>query len=143
MDAEDAVAKAFFKVYRSIGRSSFASVEKFEAWLMKILINEALAILRKRPRFPTQDLSTCINKAYENENIIAELSTEEVLTLIRGLPDGYRTVLNLYAMEGYSHPEISELLNISVGTSRSQLSKARKLLRERIQQLNLYEYRTI
>ncbi len=138
MEAEDVIISVFVKVFSAIKKSSFESVKRFEAWLRKIVVNESLSVLRKKHRFRIVELGDIKKMAYSDSSILDELSVKEILELISKLPTGYRTVLNLYAIEGYNHLEISELLGISVGASKSQLSKARAHLKRKINKLDNY-----
>ena len=140
MAAEDVVANSFIKIFRVVGRGSFEEVASFEAWIRRIVINESLTILRKKHRLVDLELVDKKRLAILDNDALSDLATEEVLGQIKKLPMGYRTVLNLFAIEGFSHLEISELLGISIGASKSQLSKARALLRKRMNQLKQYEY---
>ena len=125
MDAENVLSEGFFKAFTKIGQFGFKG--SFEGWLRKIMVNEALGFLRKRNDF---------NLALEASNLqIAgpsnpedDLAAKSILELLNHLPTGYRTVFNLYAIEGYKHREIAKKLDISINTSKSQLIKARKRL---------------
>ena len=124
-DAEEALGNAFLKIYLSL--SQYNGSGSFEGWMKKVAVRTCLDFLRAK--------SSPFDLDWEHE--IAEepvgLDDEEyLLFLVSQLPVGYRTVFNLYAIEGYKHLEISELLNISEGTSKSQLSKARRILKEHI-----------
>ena len=124
-DAEEALGNAFLKIYLSL--SQYNGSGSFEGWMKKVAVRTCLDFLRAK--------SSPFDLDWEHE--IAEepvgLDDEEYLLFLVGqLPVGYRTVFNLYAIEGYKHLEISELLNISEGTSKSQLSKARRILKEHI-----------
>lgn len=140
MDAEDAVANAFIKIFSSIKKCTFEEVYLFEAWMQRITINESLNILRKRYKFPTTELIERDFGPEFDQNIFSDFTVNEILDIIRKLPLGYRTVLNLFALEGFSHEEISDMLGISVGASKSQLSKARALLKKKLNQLEKHEF---
>ncbi len=142
MTAEDAVANAFIKIFNRVGRATFNEVNGFEAWIRRIIINESLTILRQRYRF--QDMETLDQSRTPNFDnpVLSEMALQEVMVLVKKLPLGYRTVLNLFAVEGFSHVEISQLLGISIGASKSQLSKARAMLKKKMNQLRRYEYGT-
>jgi RNA polymerase sigma-70 factor (ECF subfamily) len=95
------------------------------------MVNMAIAHYRKKARFQTTDIET----AYEvkvDETALSGMSSQEILKMIQELPTGYRTIFNLYEIEGYTHPEISEMIGISVGTSKSQLSRAKEMLRNKL-----------
>ena len=140
MAAEDAVANSFIKIFRGIDRADFQEIAGFEAWIRRIVINESLTVLRRKHRLVDLDTVDKKRLVILDEDVLSGLSTQEVLGQIKKLPLGYRTVLNLFAIEGFTHLEISELLGISIGASKSQLSKARAMLRKRMNQLKQYEY---
>jgi RNA polymerase sigma factor (sigma-70 family) len=128
MQAEDVMIGGFVKVFEKI--NGFKSEGSFEGWIRRIMINEALAFLRKQKSL---GLTVAMEDLYEEPVFTAEdtgLEAEDLLKLVQQLPDGYRTVFNLFAIEGYSHQEIAEMLHISEGTSKSQLSRARNLLQQ-------------
>lgn len=140
MAAEDAVAQGFAKAFREMAKCQFDSVAKLEAWLRRIVINEALGILREQKRWNWTELKEAEDQPSELEDQLSGLSAAEILQLIAGLPPGYRAVFNLALIEGYSHPEIGQMLNISEGTSKSQLSKARSFLKNKLSKLYRHDY---
>ena len=126
MEAEDIMQDAFIKVFDNISKFQFKG--SFEGWIRRIVVNTALKNYSKKS-FQKEHIG--IEQYPEiplDPNIYSDLYEEELLKLVEKLPDGYRLVFNLYVIEGYSHKEIAELLNIQESTSRSQLVKARKLL---------------
>lgn len=128
-DAQDVLQEGFIKVFSKIG--NFAGRGSLEGWIRRIMVHQAIEHYRKRSRYFMVD----IDEAYDvglAPSTLEALSREEILALVQSLPPGYRTVFNLYVVEGYSHEEIGELLNIAAGTSKSQLSRAKSLLREMI-----------
>lgn len=129
-DAEDVLLKAFFKVLQHIGRFEYRGQGSLEAWIRRIVVNEALMFLRKQPFewVPVEEAQT------QPSDMQADISlhAEDIIREVRELAPGFRAVFNLYAIEGYTHPEIAELLGISEGTSKSQLSRARQILREKL-----------
>ena len=132
MDAEEVLINGFMKVYLHVGR--FEQKGSFEGWVRRIMVNEALQHLRKQ-----EPMHLAIEKehnylASEDASADSEMTAEEMMELLLELPAGYRAVFNLYAIEGYSHKEIAEMLNISEGTSKSQLSKARAMLQRMLAQ---------
>lgn len=130
MEAEDILQDAFVKVFDNI--SKFESKGSFEGWIRRIVVNTALKNYKKKS---IRNEQIGLENHYEipkDPSVYAHLNTEEVLKLVAKLPEGYRMVFNLYAIEGYSHKEIAELLNIQESTSRSQLVKARKMLQQQI-----------
>lgn len=135
VDAEDAVAESFCAIFENIPKAKFENVLFFEAWLKRITVNEALKALKKRANF--QLLSDTQYDAFIiKDEIIESLTAIQILELVSQLPVGYRTVFNLYEIEGFTHTEIAKLLNITEGTSKSQLSKAKGLLQKRIIELD-------
>jgi RNA polymerase sigma-70 factor, ECF subfamily len=131
MTAEDLVVDSFLKIFDGAPNFRFESLRSFEAWMKKIVVNESLMLLRKQANFHLMPESEAIEVPVE-ETAIDNISSDEIYQLIAELPDGYRTVSNLFAIEGYSHKEIAEQLNINEGTSKSQLNHARKLLQKKI-----------
>lgn len=132
-DAEDIHLQAFFKVFKSISNFEYRGEGSLFGWIRRIVVNEALMFLRKK-RFewvPVDEARTEETDVRPDDG----LKAEDIIRVVRELPTGFRTVFNLYAVEGYSHKEIAEMLDISEGTSKSQLSRARQLLRERLTQL--------
>ncbi|MBC8081770.1 MAG: sigma-70 family RNA polymerase sigma factor [Hymenobacter sp.] len=129
-DAEEALLSGFAKMFRAL--SQYRHEGSFEGWVRRIMVNEALGMLRRKEplHLVIDDLTHEVPAtAAEAES---QLNAADMLALLAGLPAGYRTVFNLYALEGYTHPEIGELLGISEGTSKSQLSKARAMLQRRL-----------
>ena len=112
----------------------FEALDKFDAergtfanWSNRVIVNEALKYLKKHQWQQTfEDIEMATGRADVSENILEKITAKELTALIQQLPLGYRVVFNMYEIEGYSHKEIAETLNISVGTSKSQLSKAKK-----------------
>ena len=129
----------FFKVFSNL--KSFKNEGSFEGWIRKIMVRESISFLRqqKKIEFSVEDVE--VQKNYSN-NINTELEVEEIQEVIDTLPEGYKIVFNMYAIEGYKHHEIAEILNISKGTSKSQLFKARKMLQQKINKLNNTSYGT-
>ncbi len=127
-DAEEALVTGLFKVFSQI--ESYSGAGSFEGWIRRIVVNEALMKLRKGNNllFPGDELN--IAEASDSFSIEAELSAREILELLDTLPTGYRTIFNLYVLEGYKHQEIADLLGISINTSKSQLILAKEKLRQ-------------
>ncbi|ARK10359.1 RNA polymerase sigma factor [Fibrivirga algicola] len=128
-DAEEVLMTAFLKIFRSLSDFVYRDDNGFEAWMRRIVVNEALLHLRSNrtlPLFQKDELT--VEPVADGQLPDGELDAEQIYEFIRELPPGYRTVFNLYAIEGYTHREIAGQLNISENTSKSQLSKARALL---------------
>ncbi len=123
--AEDVLVHAMYKVMTKI--DSYSGTGSFEGWMKRIVINESLMELRRNKN---HQLTLSIDDIYEEPEVAFEdhLEYEEVLALLNDLPLGYRTVFNLYVIEGYKHREIAEQLGISINTSKSQLILARRRL---------------
>lgn len=134
-DAEDVLQNALIKVFTKVEQFDIKK-GSFKSWSSKIVVNENLMFIRKKVKsFQVDELNDEIYVPDENESPLDQLSARELTGLIARLPDGYKTVFNLYVIDGYNHPEISDMLNISVGTSKSQLFKARKMLQAKLEQL--------
>ena len=138
--AEEILHNGFLKIFNGLLQFNYTTDAAFIAWLNKIMINECLMDLRKKNNFllVTKDEAENISV---DELIENKLNADTIYTLITQLPIGYRTVFNLYCIEGYSHNEIAIALNISEGTSKSQLNKARKMLQQLIANNENYENR--
>lgn len=128
--AEDLLQVGFIKVFTNI--KSFRGDGSFEGWLRRIFVNTGIEHYRKsNPLYSINDAKEDFSRRIDNE-AINNLAAEDVLHCVNQLSDGYRTVFNLYVMEGYTHKEIGELLGINEGTSKSQLARARYILQETI-----------
>lgn len=132
--AEDIMITAFMKVFTHL--ANFEHKGSFEGWIRRIMVNECLSFLRANKRLSF--LEDSFYKEPGFNNIESELSVDDIQSLIDALPDGYRTIFNLYAIEGYKHKEIAEMLGISEGTSKSQLSHARSQLQAQINKQKNY-----
>lgn len=132
--AQDVMIKAFMIVFDKL--SQFRNEGSFEGWVRRIMVNESLSWLRKNKSMYLEVDIESANAAIDYDMISAQLNAEDLMTLIDALPFGYRTVFNLYAIEGYSHSEIANQLGINVNTSKSQLSRARALLQRKIADLD-------
>ena len=131
-EAEDAMIQSLLKALQRI--STFKAEGSLEAWVKRIAINECLTLIKKNVLFNVVSLSDI---AEEDEDYICEdVDAEYLLRYIADLPSGYRAVFNLYAVEGYAHSEIAEMLGISVNTSKSQLCRARTLLQKKLKIYN-------
>lgn len=132
-EAEEILSNGFIKVFKNI--KQYESKGSFEGWVRKIIVNEAINYIRYKKNLFVETNQEWFEIGHEDLN--QKNDAQEILSLIDALPIGYKTVFNLYAIEGYPHKEIAELLGISEGTSKSQLSKARNLLQQRISGLNV------
>lgn len=130
--AEDVLQDAFIKIYRYIDQFRFDC--PLEAWLKRIVINTALKYIRtQQPWDQAADVDEMAPIIAQDDLTLPTLNYQYLLALIQELPPGCRAVFNLFAIEGYSHPEIAEMLDISEGTSKSQYSRARALLQHKLQ----------
>jgi RNA polymerase sigma-70 factor (ECF subfamily) len=127
--AEEVMMNGFLKVFQQIQQFEYQNDGATINWIKKIMINECLQVLRKKTSFLTVEEKNAAEISVD-EDALATLSASEILILITQLPIGYRTVFNLYILDDMSHKEISMLLGISEGTSKSQLSKAKQMLQQ-------------
>jgi len=128
-EAEDIMIKGFVKVFQKIQTFEYRGQGSLKGWIKRIMINESLMVLRKT-QLDTNPISEQAYQVASPAELDEHLIAEDIYKIVKNLPNGYRTVFNLFAIEGYSHKEISDLLNISINTSKSQLSKARALLKK-------------
>lgn len=133
-EAEDILQEGFIRIFDNIKKFSFNG--SFEGWVRRIMINCALRNFRKSSYQREQIGIGDEMDMHEDATVYDKLSENELLALINQLPEGYKMVFNLYAIEGFSHKEIADMLEINEGTSRSQLNKARKFLQKKIYQLS-------
>ena len=131
--AQDVMIKAFMVVFDKL--SQFRHEGSFEGWVRRIMVNESLSWLRKNKSMYLEVEIESADKEIDFEVISGQLNMEDIMALVHSLPSGYRTVFNLYAIEGYSHAEIAQQLGINVNTSKSQLSRARILLQKKLADL--------
>jgi RNA polymerase sigma factor (sigma-70 family) len=132
-EAEDIMITGFAKAFERLGQ--FREEGSFEGWLRRLMVNESLGYLRKTKNLQLQVSINDEEVQIEDSTIGDHLEASELMMMIESLPDGYRTVFNLYAIEGYSHKEIAEQLGINENTSKSQLSRARDFLKRKINQM--------
>ena len=128
-DAEEVMLDGFYKFFKTIGTFSYQGDAELFGWIKKIMINECLMFLRKKNVFTLVSDAEAENISLD-EDLLDRLSAAEIFNLIVQLPVGYRTVFNLYEIEGMPHKDIAALLGISEGTSKSQLSKSKILLQK-------------
>lgn len=132
--AEDIMITAFMKVFTNLG--NFEHKGSFEGWIRRIMVNECISYLRVQKKVSFLEDEFYVEDTFNN--IESHFSVEDIQTLIDSLPDGYKMVFNLYAIEGFKHQEIAKMLGINEGTSKSQLSHARKMLQEQVNKLKNY-----
>lgn len=136
-DAEEVMSTGFSKVFKALPNYNDHGNGSFEAWVRKIMVNECLMFIRKQKKSPLM-VSLEDNNHSTDHEVLDKLSADELYALILKIPDGYSTVFNLYEIEGYSHAEIADKLGISIGTSKSQLSKAKAYLKVLITKTGLH-----
>ncbi|SCY71259.1 RNA polymerase sigma factor [Flavobacterium caeni] len=136
--AEDLMITAFMKVFAHL--KHFENKGSFEGWIRRIMVNECISFIRAQKKIGYLEDEYYQEDAFNN--IESNLSVDDIQTLIDALPDGYKMVFNLYAIEGYKHQEIGALLGISESTSKSQLHHARKMLQQQINQQKNYSHGT-
>ncbi len=129
-EAEDVMIAGFMKIFTNL--KQYEAKGSFEGWMKRIMVNESLMYIRRnKAMYVEVDIDHAVKSPdynWSNSN----LETEDLNKMIEDLPTGYRTIFNLYAIEGYSHKEIGEMLNISESTSKSQLSRARVILQSKV-----------
>lgn len=132
--ARDILQEGFVKVFTNM--VSYEGKGSFEGWMRKIFVNCSLEYLRKSDVLrESADLDSTAELIEPDASAISQMSSKELMALIGELPDGFRTVFNLFGIEGYSHKEIAEMLDITESTSRSQYTRARQLLQKKISAL--------
>ncbi|MDZ7608341.1 MAG: RNA polymerase sigma factor [Cyclobacteriaceae bacterium] len=129
-EAEDVMVTGFARIFSAIHQ--YEGKGSFEGWMKRIVINEALGYLRKNKTMYLETDIEAADRQPDYERAESTLEAEDLMKMIGALPPGYRTIFNLYAIEGYSHKEIGELLGINENTSKSQLSRARVYLQKKI-----------
>ena len=131
-DAQDLLQEGFIKIYKNLDK--FRSEGSFEGWMRRVFVNTSIEHFRRKVN---------LNSITENEekgiedstwNVLDSLAEKDIIQLIQELSNGYRTVFNLYVVEGYSHKEIGDMLGISEGTSKSQLARAKMILQKKVNQ---------
>jgi RNA polymerase sigma factor (sigma-70 family) len=129
-DAQDLLQEGFLKVYKNL--HSFRAEGSFEGWIRRVVVFTCIEHLRRKPKPMVSDFE---NLPIEDKalNGYDKIAMEDLLKIISELSDGYRTVVNLYLIEGFSHKEIAEMLGINEGTSKSQLARAKQILQKKIE----------
>jgi RNA polymerase sigma-70 factor (ECF subfamily) len=132
-EAEDNLQDGFVKVFTNI--KNFRHEGSLEGWIRRIMVNVSLEKFRKqRSLFPVEDVG--VFEAFQyTEEILDLITSEELLSLVQQLPPRYKMVFNLFVIEGYSHQQVSEAMGIDVGTSKSDLARARKILKRKVNKL--------
>lgn len=133
-DAQDILQEGFIKVFENL--KSLKNFGSLEGWMKRIFVNEALRFIEKNKRLISVDISNASQITSEDAGILDQFCTDDITKIIQALPDKMRIVFNMYAIEGYSHQEIADELNISVGTSKSNLHDARKQIKRNLSLIN-------
>lgn len=133
-EAEDFLQEGFIKIYANLYQ--YRPIGSFSSWLRKVVVNVALQKLRrKKTPFADVEIDRIADAVESTEDIFSQFGAKMLIRLIQQLPDGYRTVFNMYVIEGYSHKEIAAQLGINEATSKSQLSRAKAALRKMLEQV--------
>jgi len=128
-EAQDILQEGFIKVYQKIGQ--FKSTGPLGGWIRMVMINTALIQIRNNKKWEnTIEVSSAYDLSTDDYTVLDKLSADELMRIINGLPDGYRTVFNLFVIEGYPHKEIAKMLEVSESTSKTQFRKARLYLKK-------------
>ena len=132
-DAQDLLQEGFIKVFRNLEK--FRKEGSFEGWIRRVFVNTAIEHYRRKVNLNT--ISEKEERTIEDGswNILDHLAAKDIIELVQGLSPGYRSVFNMYVIEGYSHKEIGDLLGISEGTSKSQLARAKAILQKKVQEV--------
>lgn len=138
-DAEDCTMKGFVKAFQALPQFQYEGEGSVQSWLRRIMVNECLMHLRKKKNLMLYTEEAAIEIALPSE-ILLKIDAEELAALVMQLPAGYRTVFNLFAVDGYGHAEIAGMLGITENTSKSQFSKAKAKLKILLQQLQPATY---
>ncbi|MDZ7934497.1 MAG: sigma-70 family RNA polymerase sigma factor [Emticicia sp.] len=139
-DAEDLTSDSFIKIFEVVSnQKDFNDLNHFLAWCKRIVINESLGFLRKKVNFSMLKVDEIDEFVSVDASFVNELEAQDINKMIAKLPIGCRTVFSLFALEGFSHEEIANQLQITIGTSKSQASRARLLLQKTLTS-NKYEY---
>ncbi len=142
-EAEDVLQEGFVKILTKI--NDFKDIGSFEGWMKRIIVNTAISFYHKNKKYnETYDIDEITEK--NTENYVwgnEDFTKEELLKVINDLPEGYRVIFNMYAIEGYKHKEIAEKLNISHNTSKSQYLRAKERIREKLEQLSKIKIKNV
>jgi len=125
--AEQAVNDSYMKVFKNINKFDFN--KPFKPWFRQILVNTSIDYLNKKNKLKMDTEISEANQIPDREDILSSISYKELISLVHSLSDAYRTIFNMYVIDGFKHKEIASKLGISIGTSKSNLNKARKKLK--------------
>ncbi len=135
-EAEDVLQEGFIRIFTKM--NDFSGKGSFEGWMRRIIVNTAISYYHKNKKHnENYDISEIKETQTENHEMYeSPFTKEELLSVINSLPEGYKVVFNLYAIEGYKHKDIAEMLEISVNTSKSQYSRAKEKIREKLEKIS-------
>ncbi len=133
-DVKDVLQDSFMKIFSSLASFEYRGAWSLRSWMCRVVVNETLKFLKRTSRLEFAELTEAEHAIPFEEPNTDMLRASEIYRLIRELPDGYRAIFNLYVIEGKSHKEIAEILNIKEGTSASQLHRAKAMLASRIKE---------
>lgn len=139
-EAEDVLQDGFVKVFNKL--EAFENNGSLEGWIRRIIVNTALDQIRKNSKFAnSMDVDDYSYKLESSDFTFESLAAEDLLKIINEMPEGYKIVFNMFAVEGYSHKEIADTLGVTENTSKSQYSRARAYLREKLEEIEIGESR--
>lgn len=136
-ELKDVLQESFIKIFSKIGEFNYRGNGSLRAWITRIVINESLLTIRKKKNSPIINIENEPPDIQDDEPELGNIGEEVLTNMIRQLPDGYRTVFNLFVIEGKSHKEIAKILNIKADSSASQFHKAKKQLAKIIKNYRL------
>ena len=136
-DLRDVLQESFLKIFSSLGAFKYQGPGSLRGWMAQIVFNETLKFIRKSGRLEFDELTGRDMEPFEEEPETEDIPTDEIYRMIRELPDGYRTIFNLYVVEGKKHKEIAALLHIKESTSASQFHRAKAMLADKIRQYRI------
>lgn len=136
-EAADMMQEGFIKLFRNLGKYEFTG--SFKGWCGRVFTNNCIDFIRKKPKLYIVSDENIKEDVSFDISALEKMKVEDLLSVIQTLPTGYRTVFNLFIIEGYGHKEIADILDISEGTSKSQLNRAKKIIQNKIQLLNKQE----
>ena len=130
-EAEDVLQDSFVKLFQNI--KQYTGLGSFEGWVRRIVVNTALEAIRKRKlEYAPDDIANFSNDENAEYDAISKMGFDELISLIQEMPTGCQLIFNLYVIEGFNHQEIAEKLGVTKGTSKSQLARARRIMKEKI-----------
>lgn len=130
-DAEDVLIEGFTSIFQKL--KMFKGEGSFEGWMKRIMVNAAISHFRQNSKYRFHlDIADVVNVSQKEETVIEKMEAKRIIDIVNTMPEGYKVIFNLFAVEGFTHREIGEMLNISEGTSKSQFSKGRKWLQNKI-----------